>query len=75
MGNGNVISERLGLGGFANLIHIFDELVNVLEVLTCILVIEVHTKGHHDVVGGVMFGLVCCRGNKGVHTVLNIVVK
>ena len=55
------------------LIHIFDELVNILEVHVSVFKLEVVSKGQHNVVGLVVLGLVLNHGNKGVHTVWNIV--
>ena len=57
------------------LIHIFDELVNVLKVLVCVFKLEVGPKGHHDVGGLVVDPLVGHSVKELLHTQLHVIVK
>ena len=57
------------------LIDVFDELVDVLEVLVCIFKLEVGAKGQHDLRGLVMYPLVCHSTKELLDTQLHIVVK
>ena len=57
------------------LIDIFDELIDVLEVLVCVFKLEVGSKRQHDVCGLVVYPLVQNSAEELLHTQLHIVVK